>query len=117
MEMKIVVFRFADVRRELGVYVSAQRVEDPGEHQRPTEARIIGRYKCLVALKTPSIFPFVCARTCKERKLDDYRSRNFPESSNFKVLQVTQMGPYNILAALQESYDCHGVEPQLQAPK
>ena len=33
MEMKIVVFRFADVRRELGVYVSAQRVEDPGEHQ------------------------------------------------------------------------------------
>lgn len=38
-------------------------------------------------------------------------ARLLGKSSNFKVLQVTQMGPYNILAALQESYDCRCVTP------
>jgi hypothetical protein len=43
----------------------------------------------------------------KETKLDDAEGEIALEPSNFKVLQVTQMGPYNILAALQESYDCN----------
>jgi hypothetical protein len=41
----------------------------------------------------------------KETKLDDAEGEIALEPSNFKVLQVTQMGPYNILAALQESCD------------
>ncbi|HKT50518.1 MAG TPA: hypothetical protein VJV96_09475 [Candidatus Angelobacter sp.] len=37
--------------------------------------------------------------------MDDAEGEIALEPSNFKVLQVTQMGPYNILAALQESFD------------
>ena len=67
-----------------------------------------------VVLQTPvKCKRFICVREedAKKGSWMIASARLLGKSSNFKVLQVTQMGPYNILAALQESYDCHCVTP------